>query len=328
MSLKPYAYAQLEGVAQEMRKNKDLTYYWEYATPVATKPNGEIINIPKEFGGMPRTSGGGWAIDEQWIVGAATGVAAAGLPCICQITSMAQIYPIEYIYNQAAKLRHMTGGQATMPLVIWVDGGSRTRGMAGQHTETGYESLYTHLPGIKVVVPSNAYDAKGLIVAAINDPDPVIYYDYPEVKSGVIMDVPDESYQVEIGKGIIRQEGTDITLVSWAPATVDVTKALPGLKAAGISVEVIDPRTLKPLDLDMILKSVKKTGKLLVVDHANWTNGFGSHIIAEVVQALPGIKARRISFPDSPGPGAGNMMAWARPDAPKIIDAAKGLMLV
>jgi pyruvate dehydrogenase E1 component beta subunit len=82
------------------------------------------------------------------------------------------------------------------------------------------------------------------------------------------------------------------------------------------------------LDLDMILKSVKKTGKLLVVDHANWTNGFGSHIIAEVVQALPGIKARRISFPDAPGPGAGNMMAWARPDAPKIIDAAKGLMRV
>lgn len=215
-----------------------------------------------------------------------------------------------------------------MPLVIWVDGGGRTRGSAGQHTEVGYESLYTHLPGLKVVVPSNAYDAKGLMIAAIHDPDPVVYYDYAEVKSGVQPDVPDEAYEVPIGKAVVRQQGTDVTLVSWSPATVDVARALPGLKQAGVSVEYIDPRSLKPLDLDTILASVKKTGRLLVVDHANWTNGFGSHIIAEVVQALPGIKARRISFPDAPGPGAGNMMAWARPDAPKIIDAAKQIMKI
>lgn len=327
MPIKPYAYAQLEGVAQEMRKDKNLCFYWEYGAPVATMPTGEIINIAKEFG-TPRTSGGGWAIDETWIAGVAIGLAASGMPCICRFPAMAQIYPIEFIYNQAGKLRHMTGGQATMPLVIWVDGGGRTRGSAGQHTEAGYESLYTHLPGLKVVVPSNAYDAKGLMIAAIHDPDPVVYYDYPEVKSGVQPDVPDETYEVPIGKAVVRQQGTDVTLVSWAPATVDVMRALPGLKQAGVSVEYIDPRSLKPLDLDTILTSVKKTGRLLVVDHANWTNGFGSHIIAEVVQALPGIKARRISFPDAPGPGAGNMMAWARPDAPKIIDAAKQIMKI
>ncbi len=327
MPKKPFVYAQMEAVAQEMRKDKNLCFYWEYSEPVATLPTGEVINIAKEFG-TPRTSGRGFAIDESWIMGMSIGVAASGLPCIGRVPAMAQIYALEYIYNQAGKLRHMTGGQASMPLVIWVDGGGRTRGSAGQHTEVGYESLYLHLPGLKVVVPSNAYDAKGLLIAAIRDADPVVYYDYSEVKSGDQPDVPDDAYTVPIGKGIVRQEGKDLTLVAWAPATVDVTQALPKLKEAGLSVEVIDPRTLKPLDLDLLLTSVKKTGRLLVVDHANWTNGFGSHVIAEVVQALPGVKTRRISFPDAPGPGAGNMMAWARPDAPKIVDAAKQIMKI
>ncbi len=327
MPKKPFVYAQMEAVAQEMRRDKNLCFYWEYSDPVATLPTGEVINIGKEFG-TPRTSGRGFAIDESWIMGMSIGVAASGLPCIGRVPSMAQIYAIEYIYNQAGKLRHMTGGQANMPLVIWVDGGGRTKGSAGQHTEVGYESLYLHLPGLKVVVPSNAYDAKGLLISAIRDPDPVVYYDYGEVKSGDQPDVPDDAYTVPIGKAVVRQEGKDLTLVAWAPATVDVTQAIPDLAKAGLSVEIIDPRTLKPLDLDTLFASVKKTGRLLVVDHANWTNGFGSHVIAEVVQALPGVKTRRNSFPDAPGPGAGNMMAWARPDAPKIVDAAKQLMKI
>lgn len=325
MAKKPFIYAILEGVAQEMRRDKNLCFFWEYSDPVATLPTGEVLNIAKEFG-TPRTSGRGWAIDEAWIMGTAIGAAASGVPAIGRVPSMAQIYAIEYIYNQAGKLRHMTGGQANMPVVLWVDGGGRTKGSAGQHTEAGYESLYAHLPGLKLVVPSNAYDAKGLMISAIRDPDPVVYYNYTEVASGEQPDVPDDAYTVPIGKAAVRQEGKDLTLVAWAPATVDVNQALPELNKAGISVEFIDPRTLKPLDLDTLLASVKKTGRLLVVDHANWTNGFGSHVIAEVVQALPGVKTRRISFPDAPGPGAAGMMLWARPDAPKIIDAAKQLL--
>ncbi len=327
MAKKPFTYAILEGVAQEMRRDKNLCFFWEYSDPVATLPTGEVLNIAKEFG-TPRTSGRGWAIDEAWIMGTAIGAAASGLPTIGRVPSMAQLYAFEYIYNQAGKLRHMTGGQANMPVVLWIDGGGRTKGSAGQHTEVGYESVYAHLPGIKLVVPSNAYDAKGLMIAAIRDPDPVVYYNYTEVASGEQPDVPDEAYTVPIGKAAVRQEGKDLTLVAWAPATVDVNQALPELNKAGISVEFIDPRTLKPLDLDTLLASVKKTGRLLVVDHANWTNGFGSHVIAEVVQALPGVKTRRISFPDAPGPGAAGMMLWARPDAPKIIDAAKQLLKV
>jgi pyruvate dehydrogenase E1 component beta subunit len=322
---KSYAYAQYEGLAQEMRKNPDMVYFFEYGAPTAVLPTGEVIDIVKEFGPL-RTSGPGWAIDEAWITGAAIGVAAAGSPAVARLPSMAAIFPIEYVYNQAGKLRSMTGGQASMPFVLWVDGASRRRGSAGQHTDVGQEALYAALPGIKVVVASNAYDAKGLLIAAIRDPDPVVYYDYAEVKAGEQPDVPDEAYEVPLGQAAVRQEGRDVTLVAWAPATVDVARALPAIAKAGISVEYIDPRTLKPLDVDTLVASVRKTRRLLVVEHGHYTGGYGSHVIAEVVQAVPGVKARRISFPDVPGPGSGVMMEWLRPDAPKIIDAAIQIM--
>jgi len=325
MAKKSYAYAQLEAVAQEMRANPDMVYFYEYQPSIATLPTGEVLDIPKEFGQV-RTSGKGWPIDEDWIVGAAIGAAAAGSKAVARIPSMAQIYPLEYVYNQAGKIRSMTGGQASMPFVLWVDGASRRRGSAGQHTDVGAEALYVNLPGLKVVCPSNAYDAKGLLIAAIRDPDPVVYMDYPEVKSGEQPDVPDEAYEVAIGEAAVRQAGRDLTIVAWAPATTEVERALPELAKAGISVEYIDPRSLKPLDVTTLAASVRKTRRLLVVDHGHYTNGFGSHVIAELVQEVPGIKTRKIAFPDVPGPGAGTMMDWLRPDAPKIVDAARQLM--
>jgi pyruvate dehydrogenase E1 component beta subunit len=239
---------------------------------------------------------------------------------------MAPIYAIEFVQNQAGKIRSMTGGQASMPFVLWQDGAGRSRGMAGQHTDVGLEALYTNLPGVKVVVPSNAYDAKGLLIAAIRDPDPVVYMDYGEVKGGEQPDVPDEAYEVPLGEAVVRQQGRDLTIVAWAPATVDVQRALPELAKAGISAEVIDPRSLKPLDLPTIAESVRKTRRLLVVEHGHNTASFGAHVIAEVVQEVPGIKVRKLAFPDAPGPGAAGMMAWLRPDAPKIVDAAAQIM--
>ena len=325
MANKSYNYAQLEGVAQEMRANPDMVYYYEYQRPVSTLPTGEVLDLVQEFG-EPRTSGRGWPIDEQWITGAAIGAAAAGSKAIARLPSMAQIYALEYVYNQAGKIRSMTGGQASMPFVLWVDGASRGRGSAGQHTDVGVEALYVNLPGIKVVVPSNAYDAKGLLVSAIRDPDPVVYIDYPEARSGEQPDVPDEAYEVPLGEAVVRQEGRDLTMVAWSPAVVDVRRALPELAEAGVSVEFIDPRSLKPLDVPTLVRSVRKTGRLLVVEHGHYTGGFGSHVIAEVVQELPGVKAKKIAFPDVPGPGAAGMMSWLRPDVPKIVDAAKQLM--
>jgi len=325
MTNKSYRYAQLEAVAQEMRANPDMVYYYEYQRPVSTLPTGEVLDLVREFG-EPRTSGRGWPIDEQWIAGAAIGVAAAGSKAIARLPSMAQIYAFEYVYNQAGKLRSMTGGQASMPFVLWIDGAARRRGSAGQHTDVGAESLYANLPGLKVVVPSDAYDAKGLLISAIRDPDPVVYIDYPEVRSGQQPDVPDDAYEVPFGQAAIRQEGRHLTIVAWSPAIVDARRAVTGLEEAGISVELIDPRSLKPLDVDTIAGSVQKTGRLLVVEHGHYTAGFGAHVLAEVAQEIPGSKLRRIAYPDVPGPGAAGMMKWLRPDAPKIIDAAKQLM--
>jgi pyruvate dehydrogenase E1 component beta subunit len=325
MAKKSYNYAQLEAVAQEMRANPDMVYFYEYQTPTATLPSGEVLDLVKEFGDV-RTSGVGWPIDEQWIVGSAVGAAAAGSKAIARIPTMAAIYAIEYIQNQAGKIRSMTGGQASMPFVLWVDGAGRQKGSAGQHTDVGMEALYAQLPGTKVVVPSNAYDAKGLLITAIRDPDPVIYLDYGEVKSGEQPDVPDDAYEVPLGKAEVRQQGSHLTLVAWAPATTDVKRALPDLVKAGISVEFIDPRSLKPLDVDTLIASAKKTRRLLVVEHGHYTAGFGSHVIAEVAQEVPGVKARKLAFPDVPGPGSGAMMSWLRPDAPKIVDAAMQLM--
>jgi pyruvate dehydrogenase E1 component beta subunit len=325
MAVKPFAYSVLEGIALEMRANPNSAFFWEYQDPVATLPTGEVLNLAKEFG-MPRTSGRGWAIDEHWIWGAAAGVAMTGVPTIARVPSMATIYAIEIVFNQVGKLRYMTGGQVNMPLVLWIDGAGRTKGSAGQHTDVGQEVWYANIPGLKVVVPSNAYDAKGLMAAAIRDPDPVVYYGYSEVASTAPMDVPDDAYTVPIGKAAVRQEGKDLTLVAWAPATIDVLKSLPLLQQAGISVEYIDPRTLKPMDFDTVAASVQKTKRLLVVEHGHYTGGFGGHIVAEIAQRVPGTKVMRLAFPDAPGPGAEGMMSWMRPDAPKIVDASKKLM--
>ena len=181
---KSYGYAQLEAVAQEMRADPTMVFYYEYSVPVSTMPDGTVLDLRAEFG-EPRTSGSGWPIDEQWIVGAAIGAATAGSKAIARLPSMAQLYALEYVYNQAGKIRSMTGGQASMPFVLWVDGARRGRGSAGQHTDVGVEAIYANLPGIKVVCPSNAYDAKGLLISAIRDPDPVVYMNYPRCGEGL-----------------------------------------------------------------------------------------------------------------------------------------------
>ena len=325
MPNKSYAYAQIEAIALEMRADPNMVYFYEMGPKSATSPTGEVLDLAAEFGHI-RTSGQGWPIDEQWIACTAIGVAASGSKAVANIPFMTSLYPIEYVFNQAGKLRSMTGGQASMPLVLIVGGAGRTGGMAGQHTDAGQEALYTQLPGVKVITSSNAYDAKGLLIAAIRDPDPVVYFDYVEVKGGPQPDVPDEAYEVPLGKAAVRQEGRDLTIVAWAPATVDVAKALPDIKKAGVSAEFIDLRSLKPLDLDTLVTSVRKTGRLLVVEHGHYTGGYGSHVIAEVVQTISGVKARRIAFPDVPCPGSPTMVSWLRPDAPKIIDASIQMM--
>ncbi len=324
MAKKPFGYAWLEGVAQEMRTNKNVCYVGQLNIPTATLPTGEVINLAKEFG-LVRTVRA--PIDEDLNVNMSIGAAMAGLKMVTAIPSMVPWWGMEFIANQAGSLRLMTGGQATTSFVLILQGASRVGGPAAQHVIVGAEAAYATLPGIKVVVPSDAYNAKGLMIAAIRDADPVMYVSYSEVGSTAPVEVPDEAYVVEIGKAAVRKEGKDLTLVAWAPATVDVAKALPEIAKAGVDVEYIDLQSIKPLDTATLFASVKKTGRLLVVEHGPY-DGFSSHVISEVAQFVSGAKCRKITFPDAPGPGSREMIEWMRPDAPKILDAAVKMMKI
>jgi pyruvate dehydrogenase E1 component beta subunit len=324
MASKPYKFAILEGVMQEMRSNPNLWLLYQSSVPTATGADGTILNPQKEFG-FPR-AGNPSAIDENWYVGAVAGSAMVGVPAIAIIPTMATYIAFEQVFNQIGKLRHMTGGQASMPLVLWVQGAQRTGGSAQQHSDVGMEATFANLPGTKVVVPSNAYDAKGLMITAIRDPDPVILMDYGEVATGQQPDVPDDAYSIPFGQAVVRQEGSDLTIAAWAPATVHVTQALPQIAAAGIKVEFIDLRSLKPFPTEQLIASVQKTKRLLVVDHGQDTNGFGSHVISVAAQEVQGARFKKIAFPDSPVPFANEMSKWMMPNQEHILAAAKKVM--
>lgn len=323
MAVKPGNYAVLEAVQHAMQNDPHLTMLYEYQRPIAVSPMGNVIDLFKEFGDVRIPDWG--PIDEEWLLGGAAGIAMTGVRTISHLPSMCSLRCFELVFNQVGKLRHMTGGQVNMPLVIWQDAAGRSPGMAGQHADAGQEALYASIPGIKVVIPSNPYDAKGLMAAALQDEDPVIFFHYGAIDT-VQTDVPDEAYLVPIGEAVTRQEGTDLTIVGFGPAAIEINKAMPGLKDAGISAEIIDPRTLKPLPIDSIVASVKKTGKLLVVDHGHETLGTAAEIIARVAIAVPGAKLARSTFPDAPAPGAREMVTWMTPDAANVVEAAKILV--
>jgi len=320
---KPSNFAMLEALQHGMRNDPHMTMLYEYQRPVAAGPLGNVIDLYKEFGDLRIPDWG--PIDEEWHVGGAAGIAMTGVRAIARVPSMCVTRCFELVFNQVGKLRHMTGGQVNMPLVIWQDAAGRNPGMAGQHADAGQEALYASIPGIKVVVPSNPYDAKGLLAAALQENDPVIIFHYPAI-DGNPTDVPDDNYVVPIGEAAIRQEGTDLTIVGYGPAAVEIKRALPGLEEAGISAEVIDPRTVKPMPIDPIIESVRKTNRLLVVDHGHETLGSAAEIIARVAIAVPGAIFARSTIPYAPPPGAREIFARMTPVAPKVVEAAKHMV--
>lgn len=304
----------LEGIRGEMRRDKLLTLFYEYQSPGG---------LEREFGRLRVRF---CAIDEHWIVGGVMGMSMIGVPAIAHIPSMATFIPYELMFNQAGKLRHMTGGQAAFPMVLWADMAGRRAFQAGQHADAGLESSYARLAGLKVVIPSNPYDAKGLMISAIRDVDPVVFCQYPVRSSGPR--VPDEPYTVPIGQAAVRTEGKDITIVGYAPQTMQIERAVQQLKKDGISAEFIDPRTLAPLEtvMEPIIKSVKKTGRLLTSDEGSYNFCNCAEIIARVAEAAPGVKVKRLAFPDAPPPGAPEMINYMKVDAAKIVAAAKKLL--
>jgi pyruvate/2-oxoglutarate/acetoin dehydrogenase E1 component len=224
-------------------------------------------------------------ISEDAIVGVAVGSALTGMRPIVELMFSDFItIAMDEIVNQAAKIRYMFGGKAKVPFVLRAAGGGGT-GAAGQHSQS-LESLVAHIPGLKVVMPSSPYDAKGLLVASIRDNNPVIFIEHKLLYKNkkFIEHVPEELYEIPIGKGEIKRTGKDITIVAASFMVKKSLEAAEILKEEGIDCEVIDLRTLRPLDLDIILNSIEKTGKLLCVEEACGFGGFMGEVVAQVVE--------------------------------------------
>lgn len=244
-------------------------------------------------------------VSENAITGAAIGAAIAGMrPIVVHPRMDFMLYALDPIINEAANWHYMCGGQSSVPVVIW---GIINRGgeQAAQHSQA-FHALFAHIPGLKVVMPSTPYDAKGLMIAAIKDDNPVIYID-DRWLYGQEDVVPEEIFEVEIGKGIIRREGTDLTLVAVSYMAFESIKAAQELAKDGIDIELIDLRTVKPLDQDLLLESVKKTGRMVIVDGGWKTCGVAAEVSALVSEnAFKYLKApiKRVSLPDAPAPAS------------------------
>jgi len=221
-------------------------------------------------------------ISEASFVGMAGGAAIAGTRPVAEILFVDFTYLImDQIANQIAKFRFMTGDQGAVPFVLRTQGGLGN-GLAGQHSQS-LEALFYHIPGLQVIMPSTPYDAKGLLKSAIRSDQPVIFIEHKKLYM-TEGEVPDEEYTIPIGMADIRREGSDVTLVTYSYMTLESLKAADLLAQEGINVEVIDLRSLVPMDMDCVLSSVKKTGRLVVVHEAVKRGGIGGDIVANVVE--------------------------------------------
>ena len=253
---------------------------------------------------------------EGGILGAAVGMAAYGMRPVPEIQFADFIFPgFDQIVNEAAKMRYRSGGQYTCPLVIRTPYGGGIRG--GHYHSQSPEALFIHTPGLKVVVPSNPHDAKGLLTAAIRDEDPVIFFEPKRIYRAARGEVAEESFEVPLGKAAVVREGTDVTVLAWGACLHDTRQAVEQAEREGISCELIDLRTLLPLDTDAVLDSVRKTGRCVVVHEAPKTCGFGGELAALIQErAFSSLEAPivRVTGYDTPFPYALEMDYMPSPD--------------
>ncbi|HSV74646.1 MAG TPA: alpha-ketoacid dehydrogenase subunit beta [Chthonomonadales bacterium] len=276
-------------------------------------------------------------ISESGFCGVAIGAAMTGMRPIADVQYGDFLFcMMDQLANQAAKMTYMSGGTVKVPLVIRAPVGSTRRG--AQHAQT-LEVFFTHVPGLKVVAPSTAYDAKGLLKAAVRDDNPVLIFEHKLLygskgarsEKGAVMsagEVPDEDYIVPIGAGAIRREGRDVTLVGKLLTVYRAIEAAERLAADGIDAEVIDPRSLVPLDRALILESVRKTGRLVVVEEDNQMHGWAAEIVAlAAAEAFWWLDAPpvRVSAPDVPPPFAPVLEAEYVPSVERILAAVRAL---
>lgn len=264
---------------------------------------------------------------EGVIVGSGIGLAVSGLVPVIELQFLGFGHQaFHQIGQQVARLRFRSQGRHSLPLVIRspYGGGVRTPEL---HSDA-FEAYYAHTPGLKVVAPASAYDAKGLLTAAIRDPDPVLFLEPLKGYRLVKDEVPDDQYEVPLGKLRVMREGADVTLIAWSAASVMVNTAAAELARLGIDAEVLDLRSLNPLDADGIAQSVAKTGRVVVVQEAPFTGGFASEIITTIQErCFYSLQApvRRVTAPDTPYP-LGAVEDLYVPDVEAVVAAVTGLM--
>lgn len=264
---------------------------------------------------------------EAAIAGAALGAALVGMRPIAEIMYVDfSFIAADQICNQIAKIRYMTGGMVKVPLVIRTQCGGGVS--AGPHHSQCLEAVYAHIPGLIVVMPSDPYDAKGLLKSSIREDNPVIFIEHKGMygQKGV---VPEEDYLVPLRKAVVKRQGKDMTVIAVSRSVNRVLSAAEVLKKDGIELEVIDPRTLKPLDEDVILSSVKKTGRAMVVHEACKTGGIGAEIAAIIAEkAFDYLDApvKRVAALDSPIPFNPKLEDYVIPNENRILAEARELM--
>jgi pyruvate dehydrogenase E1 component beta subunit len=324
MSEKTYAQAIKEAMSEEMRRDENVFLMGE-DVGLYGGAFGVSVGMFEEFGEERVRD---TPISEAVIAGAAAGAAVTGMRPIAEIMfSDFTTISMDQLVNQAAKMRYMFGGKAKVPMVLRTPGGSGT-GAAAQHSQS-LEAWFCHVPGLKVVVPSTPYDAKGLLKAAIRDDNPVMFFEQKLLyrKKG---EVPDEEYIVELGKADVKREGKDLTIITYGRMVPTCLAVAEELAKEGIEVEVVDPRTLLPLDTETLVASVKKTGRVLIVHEAVKTGGFGGEIAAAIAdsEAFYYLDApiKRLCGLDVPIPYCPELEKNVVPTEEKIKEAVKTLV--
>ena len=300
MALLTMVQAVNQGLREEMRKNPNVVLLGE-----DVGRNGGVFRATE---GLLEEFGSERVIDtplsEEGIIGTAIGMALYGLEPVAEIQFMDFVYPaFNQIVSELAKFRYRSGGQYAPKVVVRMPYGGGIKG--GMYHSQSTESFFVHTPGLVVVTPSTPYDAKGLLVSAMRGPDPVVFLEPKRIYRTFKQDVPEHDYVIPIGKARVVAEGNNVTLVSWG-ATLDTCyEALASLSEIGISVELIDLRSLLPFDIQTILHSVRKTGRLVVTHEAARIGGVGAEIAAQVSErAIDSLQAPiiRVTGYDTPFP--------------------------
>ena len=320
-----------EALAQEMERDESVIVMGEdnaggMGSPGEMDAWGGVLGVTKglyhKFPGRVLDT----PISESAFIGAAIGAATRGMRPVAELMFIDFMgVCFDQIFNQAAKFRYMFGGKAVTPVVVRTMYGAGLRA-AAQHSQALYP-IFTHIPGLKVVVPSSPYEAKGLLIQSIRDDDPVIFCEH-KMLYDTTGEVPEESYTIPFGEANVAREGGDVTIVAIGRMVSVAMEAAGELASSGVEAEVIDPRTTSPLDTDTILESVEGTGRLVVVDEATPRCNLATDVSATVAQEAFGsllAPIQMVTAPHTPVPFSDALEDAYIPDAQKVVNAAKAV---